>query len=69
MPRRLRKVLKVLERHGVTGEFGTKHYQLRREGLRPYTLPAHNGLNSEIGDDYLRRLCAHFGIDRGEFGL
>jgi hypothetical protein len=32
-----------------------------------YPLPAHNGLRSEITDDYIRAFCRHFGLDEAAF--
>jgi hypothetical protein len=45
-------------------EAGGKHpYRFTREGCRPFPVPAHNGLKSEVTDVYLRSLCRNFGLD------
>jgi hypothetical protein len=69
VPARLRDIRRVLGEYGVTVEEPSSgsHWLLRRAGSRPYPVPAHRGLNSEIGDQYINALCRHFAIDRSEF--
>lgn len=69
MPARLRDIRRAAELFGisVTEPNSGSHWLLRRQGVRVYTVPAHNGLRSEISDVYIRALCRHFGIDEDEF--
>ena len=43
------------------------HWKAVRAGSRPYPIPAHNGIRSEISDLYIRGLCRNFGIEDAEF--
>lgn len=65
MPMRLREFESFLRGEGVTIDDadGTSHHMARREGCRPYPIPAHNGRKSEIPNVYLKKCCKHFGID------
>jgi hypothetical protein len=67
MPRRLRDVLPVLRSHGCTCDHGTKHYKITRPGMRPYTIPAHNGEKTEVSDEYLRAVARHVGLPADAF--
>lgn len=69
MPARLRDVARVARGFGVSVvDGGTKHnWRALRDGCRPYTIPAHNGLHTEISDQYIRGLCRAFGIDWDTF--
>lgn len=66
MPARLRDLLAALQDFGIDHEMPKKgsHWKLRRAGSRPYPLTAHNGLRSEIPDEYIQGACRHFGIER-----
>ena len=68
MPARLRDVVRAFKEAG--GEVETpnrgSHWKFRLEG-RCYPVPAHNGLKSEIGDHYIKKLCETFSLDLDEF--
>jgi|HubBroStandDraft_6_1064221.scaffolds.fasta_scaffold1437747_2 hypothetical protein len=65
MPARLRDLVATLRTMGVEVETpkSGSHFVARKPGCRPYPIPAHNGLKSEIEDKYIRALCRNFGID------
>ncbi len=60
MPRRLRDILKVLRARGFTDEHGARHLKVRGPDGKMYTIPAHNGEKTEIGNEYIRGLCRTF---------
>jgi hypothetical protein len=66
MPPRLKDIKRALRTFGVeTSKPGTgSHWHLTKPGFTLFTVPAHNGLKSEITDKYIGLLCAHFRIDR-----
>ena len=39
----------------------------RKSDGKTYPIPAHNGLKTEISDEYIRGLCRCFGLDETEF--
>lgn len=63
MPMRLGEFAQWLKSHGVTIEPARRHFMARRGEGRGYTIPAHNGMKSQIPDVYLKQCCKHFGID------
>jgi len=70
VPARFRRVRSAGEHFGVqfappTG--GGSHWKATKPGFRSYTIPAHNGERTEIGDHYIRGFCRHFAIDLDEF--
>lgn len=70
MPARLREFVAAAGHFGFElddSKKGKHCYKLRRPGERPYTVPAHNGLKTEIGDEYLKAFCRQYGIDLSEF--
>gem|GEM_PF-979195 len=69
MPARLTDIATLLLSYGVALEEPSKgsHWKLKRQAYRVYTIPAHNGRRSEIGDVYIRAMCRHFDIDVKEF--
>lgn len=66
MPARLSKLKKA-----VSGQLDLEkpssgsHWKFT-DGSSKYTVPAHNGLKTEITDLYIKKLCAHFGLDYAE---
>jgi predicted RNA binding protein YcfA (HicA-like mRNA interferase family) len=70
MPARLRALCEALKHYGIQGVTRTKgshHIFHNPSGKgRPYPIPAHNGLRTEIPDEYIRGLCRAFGIDYEE---
>jgi hypothetical protein len=71
MPARLSEIgaaLRQLEIGAKLRDGGGKHnWFVDSPGRRPYTIPAHNGLKTEIEDKYINALCRHLGVDRGDF--
>lgn len=69
MPARLRKIALAVGDYKIDIEkpSGGSHWLCKKPGFRPYTIPSHKGLNTMVGDEYIRGLCRHFGIDRDEF--
>lgn len=69
MPARLRSIIKIAERYGVTFTTPTSgsHWKACKDGFRAYPIPAHNGRNTEISDEYIRGFCRAFAIDFNEF--
>ena len=67
MPARLRALCEVLRDFGVQGVSRTKgsHCIFHRPSGkgRPYPVPAHNGMKTEIPDVYIRGICRAFGLD------
>jgi hypothetical protein len=68
MPARLRELMRICEaRFEISfGPGKGSHRKAKREGCRPFPVPAHNGDRSEIPDEYIRALCRNFGIDYDE---
>lgn len=68
MPARLSAIERALKSFGITVEKpGSGSHWKAKRGSVTYTIPAHNGARSEIGDVYLKGVCRAFGIDVGEF--
>ena len=65
MPIRLAELIKRAKNLGLEYEDGgTRHpHRFRKPGARPYTVPAHNGIKTEISDEYVDGLCKCFDID------
>lgn len=63
-PRRLSDVARIAAQHGcVLEEGGGKHnWRFTKAGKRPYTVPAHNGLRTEIPWKYIQGLCRQMEI-------
>jgi hypothetical protein len=68
MPAKLSAILRVLKEYDATIEppSSGSHYKAFRNGVL-YTIPAHNGLKSEISDIYIKQLCKMLGINYDEF--
>jgi hypothetical protein len=66
---RLQQLKKWLREYDVTIETASRHFMARRGDGRGYTIPAHNGLKTEVPDKYLKALCKHFGIDPSELPI
>lgn len=69
MPARMGDIVRAARRMGVEVEEGhaTSHWKFRRDGYRPYPIPAHNGVKQEISDKYIRAMCRSLGITEEEF--
>jgi hypothetical protein len=69
VPARLRKIRKACSAYGIELETpkGGSHWKFRRGKGPTYPVPSHNGLKTEVPDEYIRGLCAHFDLDRDEF--
>jgi hypothetical protein len=69
MPARPRDIKRALEARGVRVDEPTKgsHWKAVGSGGKVYPVPAHNGLKTEIGDEYIRGICRAFGFDFAEF--
>lgn len=63
MPKRFNELIAYLEGMGLVVERGTRHYKVRRADGAVYTIPAHNGLRSEIHPTYARGLAKFLGVD------
>lgn len=67
MPARLRSLCEVLRGYGIQGVSRTKgshHIFHHPSGKgRPYPIPAHNGMKTEIPDVYIRGICRAFALD------
>jgi hypothetical protein len=64
-PRRLSDVASVAAHYGCTLESsgGGKHnWRFTKPGKRPYTVPAHNGMRTEISWKYIQGLCRNMDI-------
>jgi hypothetical protein len=69
-PRRLRDVAAIASGYGCSLEEkgGGKHnWRFTKPGKRPYTVPAHNGLKTEISWKYIRGLCRAMDIPESAF--
>lgn len=70
MPYVVRDVKRVAEALGI--QYYKKkgkgsHAKLTGPAGKAYTLPASNGLKTEVDDVYIKKLCACFGWDVEEF--
>jgi hypothetical protein len=65
----LSDVAGVAARYGCTLEdSGGKHnWRFTKPGKRPYTVPAHNGLKTEISWVYIQGLCRNMDIPTSAF--
>ena len=65
MPLRLNKLAKALRRSGVSVEKpkGGSHWKAKRDDVGTYSIPAHNGMKTEIPDVYVKKCCVFFGLD------
>ncbi len=68
MPARLRDLIRAAAALGVTVERprSGSHWKARRDGFRPYPIPAGNAERTEIGDQYIRGMCRALGLDETE---
>ena len=68
MPARLRDIKRALEARGISVEEpkGSSHWKATAPRIT-YTIPAHNGLRTEITDIYIRALCRAFALDYETF--
>ena len=69
MPARLKKIRRSAKKYDIEIEEPSSgsHWKCRRDGSRVYTIPASNGLKTEIGDEYIVAFCKHFGVDVATF--
>lgn len=69
MSARLADITRALWKFGVAVEKpkSGSHWKARKDGYRSYTLPAHNGPQTELDDMYIKGVCRNFGIDLEEF--
>ncbi len=67
MRARLSDLKRVLAKQGIILHEPKKgsHYKFVK-GSVMYPVPAHNGLRSEIGAEYVKGLCRRFGLDFGQ---
>jgi len=67
MPARLREIIRICDRLGISvGPGKGSHWKATRPGCRPFPIPAHNGERTEIPDEYIRGLCRTLGVDYDE---
>lgn len=69
MPYTVRDVKRAAENRGA--EYTSKrgkgsHAEIILNG-KMYTIPAHYGMKTELGDVYIRKLCKTFGWDLADF--
>jgi len=68
MPVRAKDFVRAAEHYGFQLVPGGKHNsKLVKPGARSYPIPSHNGLNDELGDEYVNAFCRQNEIDREEF--
>ncbi|WP_242335322.1 hypothetical protein [Anaeromyxobacter sp. SG66] len=69
MPARLNDIKRALAALAIAVEEPNKgsHYKAIRADGRKYTIPAHNGGKTMIGDEYIRGLCRFLEIDIQRF--
>lgn len=68
MPRRLADIRPELALLLCSIDSGKgSHLKVRRAGMRPYTLPCHNGERTELSDLYLKGLARALGLDQQYF--
>lgn len=63
-------VAAIAARYGSTLDqsSGGKHnWRFVKAGKRPYTVPAHNGLRTEISFQYIRGLCRNHDVPESAF--
>lgn len=51
----------------VSAGGGKHNWRFVKTGKRPYTVPAHNGLKTEISWNYIRGLCRNMQIPESAF--
>ncbi|MGE0547638.1 MAG: hypothetical protein AB7O24_01110 [Kofleriaceae bacterium] len=64
-PRRLSDVASIAHQNGcelVSAGGGKHNWRFVKAGKRPYTVPAHNGLKTEISWKYIQGLCRNLDI-------
>jgi hypothetical protein len=68
-PRRLGDVARIAASHGcVLAEGGGKHnWRFTKPGKRPFTVPAHNGMKTEISWKYIQGLCRNMDVPIAAF--
>jgi len=69
VPARLSKIKAAASVYGIDIVPPNKgsHWKCRRDGVRMYPIPAHNGLRTQVSDIYIRKFCKHFDIDEDVF--
>jgi predicted RNA binding protein YcfA (HicA-like mRNA interferase family) len=69
MPAKMSRFAAVAEEYGFSLDpnKGKHNVKLRRDGERPYTVPCHNGMKTEISDHYIKAFCRQYAINRDEF--
>lgn len=70
MPARLADIARVLEQEGyrVSEPTSGSHWRVFGDGMRrPFMIPAHNGMRTEIGDHVIHALCRALQLDRDAF--
>lgn len=62
-------VANVAARYGciLEGSGGKHNWRFTKPGKRPYTVPAHKGMKSEIGWFYIQGLCRNMDIPTSAF--
>ena len=64
---RARRLLKHLRKEGCTVDRKQgkgSHAVISRPGVRPYTLPLHNGDDTELDDCYVNKCCQQLKVKR-----
>ena len=69
MPARLRDIARVLALFGARVEEPNSgsHWKTYAKSGAFYPIPAGNGMRTEIGDMYIRKMCRALGLDEAEF--
>lgn len=66
---RLSDMKRAAEPYGITltTPKSGSHWKFEKPGHRPYPVPAHNGIRTEIGKAYVKGFCRAFLVDPDEF--
>jgi hypothetical protein len=66
MPARLRDLIRIARaKYGIAIDEPNSgsHFKAKKDGCRPYMLPAHNGDKTMLSDAYLKGFCRAFGLE------
>ena len=65
MPARLSDIAREVVKLGCRVEEPSSgsHWKIRGPTGEMYPIPAHNGLRTEIGDTYVKKMCKALGLD------
>jgi hypothetical protein len=68
-PRRLAEVAAIARKYGceLVSAGGKHNWRFTKAGKRPYTVPAHNGIKTEISWKYIQGLCRNMDIPTSAF--